>query len=49
MTEASGTVDASSINVDTNDKTKTVTLKGYVPSTDQRTTAEVARERLPAA
>ena len=39
-------VDASEINVDTDHKTKTVTLKGYVPSTDQRMTAEeIAREK----
>jgi osmotically-inducible protein OsmY len=39
-------VDASGINVDTDHKTKTVTLKGYVPSTDQRMTAEeIAREK----
>jgi osmotically-inducible protein OsmY len=41
-------VDASGINVDTDHKTKTVTLKGYVPSTDQRMTAEeIAREKAP--
>ena len=39
-------VDASGINVDTDHKTKTVTLKGHVPSTDQRMTAEeIAREK----
>ena len=39
-------VDASGINVDTDHKTKTVTLKGHVPSTDQRMTAEeIARDK----
>jgi osmotically-inducible protein OsmY len=39
-------VDASGIDVDTDHKTKTVTLKGHVPSTDQRLTAEeIAREK----
>ena len=39
-------VDASGINVDTDHKTRTVTLKGHVPSTDQRMTAEeIAREK----
>lgn len=39
-------VDASGIDVDTDHKTRTVTLKGHVPSTDQRMTAEeIAREK----
>ena len=39
-------VDASGIDVNTDYKTKTVTLKGHVPSTDQRMTAEeIAREK----
>jgi osmotically-inducible protein OsmY len=37
---ADGRVDASSINVDTNSSTKTVVLKGTVPTAEQRTTAE---------
>jgi osmotically-inducible protein OsmY len=41
---ADGRVDASNINVDTSASTKTVVLKGSVPSAEQRTTAEtVAR------
>jgi hyperosmotically inducible periplasmic protein len=37
---ADGRVDASSINVDTNAETKTVVLKGTVPTAEQKTTAE---------
>lgn len=41
-------VDASGINVDTDHRTKIVTLKGHVPSTDQRTAAaEIARAKAP--
>ena len=41
---ADGRVDASNINVDTIASTKTVVLKGSVPTAQQRTTAEeVAR------
>ncbi len=43
---ADGRVDASSINVDTSASTKTVVLKGSVPSADQKTTAEaIARDK----
>ena len=43
---ADGRVDASNINVDTIASTKTVVLKGSVPTTQQKTTAEaVAREQ----
>jgi osmotically-inducible protein OsmY len=43
---ADGRVDASSVNVDTNSATKTVVLKGTVPSAEQRTTAEaIARDK----
>jgi hypothetical protein len=38
-------VDATGINVDTNHETKTVTLKGTVPTTDQRARAEVVAQR----
>lgn len=38
-------IDASDINVDTDHKTKTVTLKGTVPTTDQRVKAEVVAQR----
>jgi osmotically-inducible protein OsmY len=39
-------VDASGINVDTDHETRTVTLKGRVPSSDQRMAAEeIAREQ----
>ena len=38
-------LDASGINVDTDHKTKTVTLKGTVPTTDQRVKAEVVAQR----
>jgi predicted small secreted protein len=42
---ADGRVDASSINVDTNSSTKTVVLKGSVPTAQQKTTAEaIARD-----
>jgi osmotically-inducible protein OsmY len=37
---ADGRVDASGINVDTNSSTKTVVLKGTVPSAEQKSTAE---------
>jgi hypothetical protein len=37
---ADGRVDASGINVDTNSSTKTVVLKGTVPSAEQKATAE---------
>jgi hyperosmotically inducible periplasmic protein len=37
---ADGRVDASSINVDTNAETKTVVLKGTVPTAEQKTAAE---------
>jgi hyperosmotically inducible periplasmic protein len=37
---ADGRVDASSINVDTNSQTKTVVLKGSVPTAEQKTQAE---------
>ena len=43
---ADGRVDASGINVDTSAQTKTVVLKGTVPSADQKTTAEaIARDK----
>jgi osmotically-inducible protein OsmY len=43
---ADGRVDASGINVDTEASTKTVVLKGSVPSADQKSTAEqIAREQ----
>ena len=38
---ADGRVDASNINVDTSASTKTVVLKGSVPSAEQKTTAEL--------
>lgn len=38
-------LDAGGINVDTDHKTKTVTLKGTVPTTDQRVKAEVVAQR----
>jgi hypothetical protein len=38
-------LDASGINVDTDHKSKTVTLKGTVPTTDQRVKAEVVAQR----
>jgi predicted small secreted protein len=42
---ADGRVDASSINVDTNSSTKTVVLKGSVPTAQQKATAEaIARD-----
>lgn len=42
---ADGRVDASNINVDTISQTKTVVLKGSVPTADQKATAEqVARQ-----
>src|SRR3990170_837569 len=37
---ADGRVDASSINVDTSASTKTVVLKGSVPTAEQKATAE---------
>jgi len=43
---ADGRVDASNINVDTSASTKTVVLKGSVPTAEQRTVAEaIAREQ----
>ena len=43
---ADGRVDASSINVDTSASTKTVVLKGSVPTAEQKTTAEtIARDQ----
>jgi osmotically-inducible protein OsmY len=43
---ADGRVDASNVNVDTHADTKTVVLKGTVPSAEQRTTAgQIAREQ----
>ena len=43
---ADGRVDASGINVDTSAQTKTVVLKGTVPSADQKATAEaIARDK----
>jgi hypothetical protein len=43
---ADGRVDATNINVDTIGSTKTVVLKGSVPTAEQRTTAEaIAREQ----
>lgn len=42
---ADGRVDASSINVDTNAETRTVVLKGTVPTAEQKSTAEaIARD-----
>jgi predicted small secreted protein len=43
---ADGRVDAGNINVDTSASTKTVVLKGSVPTDEQRTTAEaIARDQ----
>ncbi len=43
---ADGRVDAGNINVDTSASTKTVVLKGTVPTAEQRTVAEaIAREQ----
>jgi hyperosmotically inducible protein len=43
---ADGRVDASNVNVDTIPETKTVVLKGTVPTAEQKTTAErIAREQ----
>ena len=43
---ADGRVDASNINVDTSASTKTVLLKGSVPTAEQKATAErIAREQ----
>ena len=43
---ADGRVDATNVNVDTNSQTKTVVLKGTVPTAEQRTTAEkIAQEQ----
>lgn len=43
---ADGRVDASGINVDTSSETKTVVLKGTVPSAEQKATAEaIARDK----
>src|SRR5215510_11383511 len=45
---ADKTVDASGINVDTDGATKTVTLKGHVPTAAQKTMAErIAKEKAP--
>jgi osmotically-inducible protein OsmY len=41
-------LDAGSIDVDTNGDTKTVTLKGHVPTSAQKTAAErIAKEKAP--
>jgi osmotically-inducible protein OsmY len=43
---ADGRVDASNINVDTSASTKTVVLKGSVPTAEQKATAEaIARDK----
>ena len=43
---ADGRVDASGVNVDTNAETKTVVLKGSVPTAEQKSTAEaIARDK----
>ena len=43
---ADGRVDASNINVDTSSQTKTVVLKGSVPTAQQKTLAEqIARDK----
>jgi len=43
---ADGRVDASNINVDTSADTRTVVLKGTVPSAEQKATAEsIARDK----
>lgn len=42
---ADGRIDASNINVDTNAKTRTVVLKGSVPSEDQKKLAEELAQR----
>lgn len=43
---ADGRVDSTNINVDTSASTKTVVLKGSVPTAEQRTTAEaIARDQ----
>lgn len=43
---ADGRVDASNINVDTSSNTKTVVLKGSVPTAQQKTIAEqIARQK----
>jgi osmotically-inducible protein OsmY len=43
---ADTTIDASHIDVDTNDDTRTVTLSGYVPSADHKAAAErIARDK----
>ena len=43
---ADGRVDASNINVDTSSSTKTVVLKGSVPTAQQKATAEaIARDK----
>ena len=43
---ADGRVDASNINVDTETNTKTVVLKGSVPTAEQKTIAEqIARDK----
>ena len=43
---ADGRVDASGVNVDTSAETKTVVLKGTVPTAEQKSTAEaIARDK----
>jgi osmotically-inducible protein OsmY len=43
---ADTTIDASHIDVDTNHDTRTVTLKGYVPTAEQKAAAErIARDK----
>jgi osmotically-inducible protein OsmY len=45
---AEGAVDATRIDVDTDYRTKTVTLEGYVPTADEKSTAEsVAKAKAP--
>ena len=45
---ADKTVEASDINVDTDGATKTVTLKGHVPTAAQKATAgRIAKEKAP--
>ena len=46
---ADARVDASDINVDTNHETKTVMLKGRVPTAAQKTIAEEIADRRPSA
>ena len=43
---ADSTIDASHIDVDTHDETRTVTLRGYVPTAEQKAAAErIARDK----